>query len=77
LPQVGSEARLTASFGVAAERFGDGDGSIARRARRALDAAVAKGADHVVPASEIEEIMLLPAPAPSPATGSGPSVSVA
>ena len=77
LPQVGSEARLTASFGVAAERFGDGDDSIARRALRALDAAIAKGADHVVPASEIEEIMLLPAPAVSAATGAGPSVSAA
>jgi diguanylate cyclase (GGDEF)-like protein len=77
LPQIGSAARLTASFGVAAEGYGDGDDSIARRARRALDAAVAKGADHVVPASEIEEIMLLPAPAPSPVSGGGPSVSAA
>jgi diguanylate cyclase (GGDEF)-like protein len=81
LPQVGSEAPLTASFGVAAEGFGDGDDSIARRARRALDAAVAKGADHVVPASEIEEIMLLPAPAPSPlhtaTPGPGPCASAA
>ena len=77
LTQVGSEAPLTASFGVAAERFGDGADSIARRARRALDAAVAKGADHVVPASEIEEIMLLPAPAPSPLSGPGPSASAA
>lgn len=62
LPQLGSEARLTASFGVAAERFGDGKDGLDRRARRALDAALAKGADHVVPASEIEEIILLPAP---------------
>lgn len=79
LPQLGSEALLTASFGVAAEGFGDGEDCIARRARRALDAAVAKGTDHVVPASEIEEIMLLPAPAPSPATtpGAGPSASAA
>jgi diguanylate cyclase (GGDEF)-like protein len=80
LPQVGSEAPLTASFGVAAaERFSDGADSIARRARRALDAAVAKGADHVVPASEIEEIMLLPAPSPSPSPmiGPGPSASAA
>ncbi|MCM0001395.1 MAG: GGDEF domain-containing protein [Erythrobacter sp.] len=79
LPQFGSEARLTASFGVAAEGFGDGDESIAGRAARALDAALAKGADHVVPASEIEEIMLLPAPAPSPAsaTVAGHSASAA
>jgi len=62
LPQLGSEARLTASFGIAAERFGDGADGLDVRARRALDAALAKGADHVVPASEIEEVMLLPAP---------------
>ena len=65
LPQLGSEARFTASFGVAAERFGDHAGELNARARRAFDAAVAKGADHVVPASEIEEIMLLPAPVPT------------
>jgi diguanylate cyclase (GGDEF)-like protein len=77
LPQLGSEAALTASFGVAAERFGDGDDAIATRARRALDAAVAAGTDHVVPASEIEEIMLLPAPAPSSAAEPGPAASAA
>lgn len=60
LPQLGDEARLTASFGVAADRFGESSDGLDRRARRALDAA---GADHVVPASEIEEIILLPAPA--------------
>lgn len=65
LPQLGSGDRLTASFGVAAKRFGDGDAGLSQRARRALDEAVARGADHVVPASEIEEILLLPAPAPS------------
>jgi diguanylate cyclase (GGDEF)-like protein len=62
LPQLGSEARLTASFGIAAERFGDCVDGLDDRARRALDAALAKGADHVVPASELEEVMLLPAP---------------
>jgi diguanylate cyclase (GGDEF)-like protein len=77
LPHLASEAKLTATFGVAAERFGDGDDGIARRARRALDAAVAKGIDHVVPASEIEEIMLLPAPTPSPANCAEPSASAA
>lgn len=77
LPQLGSDAQLTASFGVAAQGFGDGDDSIVNRARRALEAAVAKGADHVVPASEIEEIMLLPAPAPSPVNGGESSVSAA
>ncbi len=64
LPQFGTDARLTASFGVAAQRFGDGEDGLERRARRALEAALAKGADHVVPASEIEEIILLPAPVP-------------
>lgn len=67
LPQLGSEDRLTASFGVAADRFGENREGLARRARRALDAAVARGPDHVVPASEIEEVMLLPAPDPAPA----------
>ncbi len=77
LPQLGSAAPLTASFGVAAERFGDGDDAIASRARRALEAAVAAGTDHVVPASEIEEIMLLPAPAPSSLAEPGTAASAA
>lgn len=62
LPQLGSGVPLTASFGVAADRFGEGPEGLDGRARRALDAAEA---DHVVPASEIEEIILLPAPAPA------------
>lgn len=66
LPQLGSDARLTASFGVASDRVGEGNTSLDQRARRALLAAMARGEDHVVPASEIEEIMLLPAPAASP-----------
>ncbi len=69
LPQFGDEVRLTASFGVAADRFGEDREGLGRRARRALDVAMAKGMDHVVPASEIEEIMLLPAPTPSPSAG--------
>lgn len=63
LPQIGNAAPLTASFGVAADRFGDHIDVIDQRARRALDVAVS---DHVVPASEIEEIMLLPAPMSTP-----------
>lgn len=62
LPQIGTAARLTVSFGVAADRYGDHIDVIDQRARRALDTA---DADHVVPASEIEEIMLLPAPTPT------------
>ncbi len=67
LPQLGKDVRLTASFGVAAERFGESHEGLDRRARNALEAAVANGADRVVPASDIEEILLLPAPAPAPA----------
>lgn len=67
LPQLGGEARLTASFGVAADRFGESGAGLDQRAQRALAAAIAKGDDHVVPASEIEEVMLLPAPAAPPA----------
>lgn len=75
LPQLTGGGHVTASFGVASERFGDSEGAVAQRARRALEAAIAKGADHVVPASEIEEIMFLPAPAPSPAQAEGPEAS--
>ena len=70
LPQFGGEARLTASFGVAADRFGDTSADLGDRAQRALDAAMAKGEDHVVPASEIEELMLLPAPVCAPPAAS-------
>lgn len=75
LPQLGQEVRLTASFGVAADRVGEDGEVLERRARRALDAAVAQGQDHVVPASEIEEIHLLPAP--SPASAADPAASAA
>jgi diguanylate cyclase (GGDEF)-like protein len=64
LPQLGAAGQLTASFGVAAERPGETIEVIDQRARRALDAALEQGADHVVPASAIEEILLLPAPTP-------------
>jgi diguanylate cyclase (GGDEF)-like protein len=63
LPQLGATGPITASFGVAAERPGETIEVIDQRARRALDAARARGADHVVPASAIEEVLLLPAPA--------------
>jgi len=39
------------------------DEELEQRARRALDQAVAQGADQVIPGREIEQIMLLPAPA--------------
>ncbi len=66
LPQLGDDFQLTASFGVAADRFGESREGLGRHAHRALGVAVEQGTDHVVPASEIEEILLLPAPAPSP-----------
>jgi diguanylate cyclase (GGDEF)-like protein len=62
LPQLGHGVGLTASFGVAADRFGENHEGLDRRARRALAAAVAQGADQIVPASEVEETLLLPAP---------------
>lgn len=64
-PQTGSDTRLTVSFGVAVDRVGESREELERRAARALEEAVAQGADHVVPASEIEEIPLLPPPAPA------------
>ena len=65
IPQLGVDARLTASCGVAADRYGETGAGLDLRAQAALGAAVAKGLDHVVPASEIEDVLLLPAPAPS------------
>jgi diguanylate cyclase (GGDEF)-like protein len=65
LPQLGHGINLTASFGVAADRFGENHEALEGRARRALATAVAQGADRVVPASEVEETLLLPAPADS------------
>lgn len=67
LPHLDTAGPLTASFGVAAERYGESGAGLEGRARRALDAAVAQGAGQVVPASEIEDVILLPAPATPPA----------
>lgn len=53
---------LSARFGVAAGRHGQPVENIAARARRALNAAWDHRNDHVVPASAIEEILLLPPP---------------
>lgn len=57
-------AGVTASFGVAAGPAGDGQPNdrLMRQARRALDAARARGKAHIVAASEIEEVLYLPAP---------------
>lgn len=65
LPQFGGENPFTASFGVAAGRADDTRDNLVARARAALEAAQKAGSDHVVAASEIEEVIFLPAPQPS------------
>lgn len=55
-------ARVAASFGVAAGRCDASGDHLIRQARRALDAALAKGHDHIVAASEYQEVLYLPAP---------------
>ena len=62
LPQSGTHNHFTASFGVAAGRSGDCGETLVARARVALEAAQKAGSDHVVAASEIEEVKFLPAP---------------
>lgn len=62
LPQFGGENPFTASFGVAAGRADDNPASLVARARAALEAAQKAGSDHVVAASEIEEVIFLPPP---------------
>jgi diguanylate cyclase (GGDEF)-like protein len=61
----GGEARLFASFGVAGDRSEISGDVLVRRAQQALEAAMRRGEDHIVAASEIEEVIYLPAPAPS------------
>ncbi|MFN4020558.1 MAG: GGDEF domain-containing protein [Erythrobacter sp.] len=65
LPQLGGANPFTASFGVAAGPAHDRRDHLVARARAALEAAQKAGSDQVVTASQIEEIMFLPAPAPS------------
>jgi len=67
LPQSGSHNPFTASFGVAAGRSGECGEKLVARARAALDAAQKAGSDHIVAASEIEEVIFLPAPPASSA----------
>lgn len=67
LTQLGKDDRVTASFGVAAHRHADGGDLLNLRARRALQAAINRGQDHVIAASEIEEVLYLPPPSPNPA----------
>lgn len=70
LAQLGStypaaQSGITASFGVAAGHRSDNGDLLTMRARAALKAAIARGEDHVIAASDIEEVIYLPAPAPS------------
>lgn len=62
LPQLGRNNPFTASFGVAAGRAHDSRDNLVARARAALDAAQQAGSGQIVAASEIEEIVFLPAP---------------
>lgn len=62
LTQFGADNRFTASFGVAAGRTDDNRDNLVARARAALEAAQRGGSDHVVAASEIEDVIFLPAP---------------
>ncbi len=62
MPQFGGDNPFTASFGVASGRADDSRENLVARARAALEAAQKAGSDHVVAASEIEEVMFLPAP---------------
>ena len=63
---MSGDMRLSASFGVAARRIGETEDAWRARAGEALNAAIDSGEEHVVTASEWEEVMLLPAPTPSP-----------
>jgi diguanylate cyclase (GGDEF)-like protein len=62
LPQFGADNPFTASFGVASGQAGEARDNLVSRARAALEAAQRAGSDHVVAASEIEEVVFLPAP---------------
>ncbi|WP_084439855.1 GGDEF domain-containing protein [Erythrobacter dokdonensis] len=62
LPQFGLDNPFTASFGVASGRIDDSRDNLVARARAALDAAQRAGSNHVVSATEIEDVVFLPAP---------------
>ncbi|WP_172449744.1 diguanylate cyclase domain-containing protein [Porphyrobacter sp. HT-58-2] len=75
LPQIGSTGRLSASFGVAAGGGGEaGADFLMMQARYALKQALNKGEGHIVSASELEEVFLLPPPS---VTTSSPAASAA
>lgn len=61
-----SNIRFSANFGVAAGAGGVAGDVLIRRAREALNMALHSGEEHIVKASEMEEIRLLPPPDPMP-----------
>jgi GGDEF domain-containing protein len=62
LPQPGRRGQLAASFGVTAAPLDEDAVLIARRARRALEAARVKGSPQVIAVSSLAEPISLPAP---------------
>jgi hypothetical protein len=65
-PHGRGQTRFSANFGVAAGHGGIAGDVLIRRAREALGMALHDGEEHIVKASEIEEIRLLPPPDPAP-----------
>ncbi|MEQ5787016.1 GGDEF domain-containing protein [Erythrobacter sp. NFXS35] len=62
LPQFGSGNAFTASFGVAAGTAADRSKTLVARALAAVEAAQTAGVDHIVVASEMQDVIFLPAP---------------
>ncbi|MFN4240476.1 MAG: GGDEF domain-containing protein [Erythrobacter cryptus] len=62
LPRIGRHGQLAASFGVAAAPSDEDAVLIARRARRALEAARVRGSSEVITASSLAEPIGLPTP---------------
>ncbi|MEP3420209.1 MAG: diguanylate cyclase [Erythrobacter sp.] len=54
--------RFRTSFGVAQRRADESDADVQARAASAMDAASGRGDDHIIVASDWEEVHLLPAP---------------
>lgn len=63
-PHGRRDTRFSANFGVAAGPSGVAGDVLVRRAREALNMALRDGEEHIVKASEIDEIRLLPPPDP-------------
>lgn len=59
---MGRDYRVTASFGVAGRKAGETNAALHQRADNALNTAQYSGEDHIVAASDIEEVIMLPAP---------------